>query len=140
MALLLPRQTLKELAALNSPEEFSEFVFKRIDLSKITVSLNRVLTAVYIASERTAGGIIKPMSAVEEEVYQGKPCLVLKCGPAAFQDDSRVSFYDFRAKPGMWCTFRMGNATQIEINNVACRMILDDKIEAVFSDPRMVTS
>lgn len=141
MPLVLPRQQLKALAETNTPEEFAQLVHQHIgDLAKITVALNRVLTAVYIGSEKTAGGVYKPQSAAEEDVYQGKVALVLKCGPSAFKDDSQTSFWGLDVRPGMWVTFRIGNSSQIEVNRIPCRLVMDHHVEMVFADPRMVTS
>lgn len=142
MPLVLPRQTLEEFSKLRSAGEFRELVMNRIDVSQIEVALNRVLTAVYVQPERTAGGIIKPVSAMEEDVLQGKVCLILKCGPAAFKDDTQTSFYGLgqKAKPGNWCSFRLGNASLIEICKIPCRVVMDDKVEMIFSNAEMVTS
>lgn len=142
MPLVLPRQTLEEFSKLRTPGEFRELVMNRVDVSQIEVTLNRVLTAVFVQPERTAGGIIKPPSAMEEDVLQGKLCLILKVGPAAFKDDSTTSFYGLgsKAKPGVWCSFRLGNASLIEINKIPCRVVPDDKIEMLFTDALAVTS
>ena len=142
MPLVLPQRTLEEFSKLRSPGEFRELVMSRIDTSQIEVTLNRVLCAVYVQPERTAGGIIKPVSAMEEDVLQGKACLILKVGPAAFRDDTHTSFYGLRdkAKPGVWCSFRLGNASLIEISRIPCRVVMDDKIELIFPDANWVTS
>jgi co-chaperonin GroES (HSP10) len=140
MPLVVPRRSLEELSKCNTPEEFTDLVFKKIDVDKIEVLLNRILTAVYIENEITPGGIIKPTETIAESIWQGKAALVLKVGPAAFEDDTSSSFYGQSVKPGDWVSFRAGNCSQIEISKIPCRIVEDRYIEAIYHDPRMVTS
>ena len=59
------------------------------DVSDIEVFHNQVLLAVYIAPERTKGGIIRPQQNVDEDRYQGKCGLILKMGEKAFASDAK---------------------------------------------------
>ena len=44
-----------------------------------------MLCAIYIAPEKTAGGIIRPQSNIDEDIHQGKVGLIVGVGPLAFQ-------------------------------------------------------
>ena len=147
MGVAVPLKTLSFLSGLDDPEEFKVEVNRMIGNAMPEVLLNRVLCAVYIASEKMSDVVgpqgqrlVRTLDAVKEDIWQGKPCLVLKVGPAAFVDDAAMSFYGQKVKPGDWVTFKMVHATQQEINRMPCRIIEDRFIEAIFHDPRHVTS
>jgi hypothetical protein len=147
MAVAVPLDTLRRLSKLEDPDEFRTEVHRMMGNQMPEMFLNRILCAVYIENEhyRSATGtglstLVKAPDAIKEDIWQGKPCLVLAVGPAAFVDDTQTSFYEQSVKPGDWVTFKVSNSTQIEINKVPCRIIEDRFIEAKYSDPRQVTS
>lgn len=145
MAVIIPRETIEKFSKIESIEEYRDQVLNQIgDLSAIEVLLNRVLVAVYIENEYFWGGqkrsIAKTTDRSAESIWQGKPALVLKVGPLAFQDDSQQSFAGQSVKAGDWVTFKIGNSSQIEIRSIPCRIVQDVYIEAVYRDPRIVTS
>lgn len=109
-------------------------------IDKIThVYSGRILIWIYISPEKTAGGIIIPETKKKEDVYQGQVGLVLKKGAQAFKDDKDHQFHGQDVKVGDWVTFTPGNGKRIQINGVDCRWIEDTLIDAVVSDPSIVT-
>lgn len=141
MPVALPRETLERFSQIVEPDDFAAAVFDQLgDLDHIEVMLNRVLCATYIGHEKTAGGIIKPQPVVAEDIWQNKCALVIKTGPAAFISDSVRNFFSQNVEKGDWAVFKVGNSSQVEINGVPCRIVYDEHIEVIVTDPRMVTS
>src|SRR5690242_12224842 len=97
------------------------------DISKVELMGNRVLIAIYIAPEKTAGGLYRPTSQIKEDVYQGTVGLVMKLGPQAFKDEpeTKTFFHEQTVKTGQWVVFRPGDAKRVQINGVDCRMVED---------------
>ena len=108
------------------------------DLAGVDVLGNGVLVAIYRRPEKTTGGIIRPDSVKDEDVYQGKAGLVVKRGPLAFKEDDGGDLADGTAKTGDWAVFRVGDGWSIRVNGVPCRMVQDVNIKAVVSNPEMV--
>ena len=140
MPLALPRQAVEKFSQITEIKKFIDAVFKQVKPEDIDITLNRVLCAAYISSERTKGGIIRPADTVAEDIWQGKAALVLKLGPSAFVDTNDITFGNFIVNPGDWVTFKVGNSSQIEINGYPCRIVSDHYIESKVPDPRVVTS
>lgn len=111
------------------------------DLSKVHLMGNRVLVAIYIAPEKTSGGIIRATQTIREDVFQGTVGLVLKKGKTAFQDEAQTHnyFYGQDAEVGDWVVFRPGDAKRIQINGIDCRMVEDTLIDMVIDDPELIT-
>lgn len=92
-------------------------------LGQVRVLLNHVLVYIYVRPDRTAGGIINPNVVTEEDVYQGRVGLVLKCGPRCFEDSDKLTWTDAdKFTEDDWVTFRRGdgNGTRVSINGVEC--------------------
>lgn len=109
------------------------------DLSNVCVLSGRVLVGIYIAPEKTAGGIIRPNSNVKEDVYQGQVGLVLKKGLMAFRDDDQNKFHGQDVLLGDWVVFRPGDGKRVQIRGVDCRLIDDVLIDMVIDTPDIVT-
>lgn len=111
------------------------------DLSKIELLANRVLVAIYIAPEKTKGGLIRATQTIKEDVFQGCVGLVLKKGGMAFKDDeaSKTFFHGQDVKVGDWVVFRPGDAKRVQIKGVDCRMVDDIFIDMVIDDPDSIT-
>lgn len=138
MGVVVPR-TVAEFKQARSPEQFKAMAMQKIgDLSGIDVLYNMVLLAIYIRSEVTGGGIIRPDMNVEEDVWQGKAGLVLKLGANAFEDDGEYSFKGQKVDVGEWCGFKVGDAWSLELNGVACRLVRDSAIKLKLKDPRIL--
>jgi co-chaperonin GroES (HSP10) len=111
------------------------------DLSKVELLSNRVLIGIYIAPEKTKGGIIRTTGSLKEDVYQATVGLVLKKGVTAFQDEKETNtyFHGQDVKEGDWVVFRPGDARRVQINGVDCRFIEDTLIDMVIDDPEIIT-
>ena len=95
----------------------------------------RTLVAIYKSPEKTAGGIIKPDSLRQEDVYQGKVGLILKNGPLAFTDPNFVAS---KAEEGTWVWFRASNGLHLQLNKVDCRILEDINILGKVDSPDMI--
>lgn len=131
--------TLEKLARASDPKE--ALVSEVGDLSKIEVMSNRVLVAIYIAPEKTKGGILRATQTIAEDIFQGTVGLVLKKGGMAFKDDdaSKTYFHGQDVKLGQWVVFRPGDAKRIQINGVDCRFVEDIMIDMIVDDPECIT-
>jgi hypothetical protein len=130
---------LEELANAADPKK--ALMAKVGDLSGVSLMANRLLVAIYVAPEKTKGGIIRTTGSLKEDIWQGSVGLVLKKGPAAFEDDPRVNiyFYGQDANVGDWVAFRPGDARRVQINGVDCRYIEDALIDMIVESPEVVT-
>ncbi len=108
------------------------------DLSKVDVFSDLVLVATFIRSEKTAGGIIRPREVVQEDEFQGKTGLVLKCGPLAFTDWEDEDRRGLNAEQHTWVVFAIKDGWPVQVNGVACRFIPYDKLRARVADPTLV--
>lgn len=87
----------------------------------------QVLVAVYMAPEKTAGGIIRPDTNRDEDRHQSKVGLILKTGDRAFQGDESWSWPE-GIGIGDWVFFRVSDGWNVTLNGSRdnlCR-ILDD--------------
>lgn len=131
--------TLEKLARATDPKQ--ALIAEIGDLSKIEVMSNRILVGIYIAPEKTKGGIIRATQTIAEDIFQGTVGLVLKKGGMAFKDDdaSKTYFHGQDSRIGDWVVFRPGDAKRIQINGVDCRFVEDIMIDMVVGDPEIVT-
>jgi len=117
-----PAQTIRKMAG---------------DLSGFEVFGDRVLIGIYVRPEKTKGGILRPDTNKEEDVYQGKVGLVLKWGPDAFVDEDGNK-YEQVVKPGEWGVFFIGDGKQLQVNDMPCRLVKDANFVGKIKDPMMV--
>lgn len=110
------------------------------DLDGIKVMQNMVLVATYIRPEKTRGGLLLPESAIEEDIWQGKVGLVLKLGPVAFESDNSDfdRFAGISPKLHDWCVYRVGDAWDITLRGVHCRLVADHNVRLVIDDPEEI--
>lgn len=121
------------------------------DLSAIEIAQNEVLLAIYIRSEKTAGGIVLTAQNLKEDRYQGKCGLVVKIGSACrfVRKDAATGIeYGLDIKLHDWVVVRPSDTWPLDINSdtnglqvqdfVQCRLAYDDQIRLRVSDPRMV--
>src|SRR5215472_17091490 len=101
MGVVIPHKAIDVVANAKNPKQaILDFVG---DLSEVNIPLNRILVGTYMRPERTKGGIIRPDSNKEEDVWQGKVHLVLKWGNQAYEDDHEYRFpAEDKAQPGDW--------------------------------------
>lgn len=101
---------------------------------------NQVLCAVYIAPEKTAGGIIRPANNVDEDRHQSKIGLILKTGPAAFAPDDKWSWPSDMGV-GDWVFFRVSDGWNVTVNgnrDNLCRILDDVDIRGRIQHPDQV--
>lgn len=134
MSVVQPHKTIGAFARASDPKQ--TIIDTVGDIDSIKVMQNDVLVATYIRPEKTSGGIIRPESALEEDIYQGKVGLVLKLGPAAFNDEERFGTTYPRLHD--WCVYRVGDAWDITVKQVPCRVIRDTNIRLVVNDPEEI--
>lgn len=106
----------------------------------IEVLHNEVLVAVYIAPEKTKGGVIRPTSNVDEDRYQSKVGLILKVGPSAFEQAEGWSWPD-GIGVGDWVYFRVSDGFNMTVNGSRdnlCRQLGDNRIRGRIADPDQV--
>lgn len=108
------------------------------DFSKVEVFNNQILLAVYKRPSVTAGGIHLSDVSLDEDEWQGKIGLVLKWGPAAFQEDASITFYGMSLKKGDWVALWITDGRKIKINDCLCRIVRDTEIRLRVPHPDMV--
>ena len=113
---------LKELGSLDGVEVFN----------------NHVLVAVYIRPEKTRGGIILANQTREEDRYQSKVGLLVKCGESAFLDDTNKWFAGKSFKLKDWLVFKPSDGWQMTVNGVLCRLLADTEIRGRIDNPDRV--
>ena len=106
------------------------------DVDHFQVFGNKVLAAIYTRPEVTRGGIFLSSQTVDEDKYQGKVALVLKCGPSAFEDDDRFSFHGLKASPGDWIVLRASDGFPMVLNNKDGDVRLLDDVDVKMTTAR----
>lgn len=135
MAVVVPKHT----TWLSQSGDFKKDVLKTLgDLSGLEVAHNRVMIATYIRPEKTVGGIIRPESNVDEDIFQGKIGLVVKKGPLAFLDDGATRFHGQNVEIGEYILYRPSDAFDLTVRGVHCRLVPDASIKVMkIRDPDM---
>lgn len=127
---------VQQIAALSRSTNPKEDLIKAAgDLSGLDVMHNQILVATYIRPEKTAGGIIRPNSNLQEDEYQGKVGLVLKIGPTAFVNGDDIDFAGQKVSVGDWVVYRVGDGWQVTINKLPCRLLTDRAIRLRVTKP-----
>jgi co-chaperonin GroES (HSP10) len=107
-------------------------------LNNVQVLYSQVLVAIYKRPDKTVSGIHLPDQTRDEDRYQGKACLVLKCGPQAFVDADDVKFHGQSVGPGDWIVIRPSDGWAITINKTDCRIVNDVAIKLKINEPDIV--
>lgn len=142
------------VAALKKTEELDEkqrLLAKLGDLNHVQVAQNEVLIAIYVRSEKTPGGIILTEKNRKEDVYQGKVGLVVKIGVSCQfvrVDRGKGRTYGIPVKLHDWVVVRPSDSWPLDINTdpralqmedfVPCRLVFDDQIRMVVSNPGVI--
>lgn len=131
--------TLEKLSRAANPK--TALIMGVGDLSNVHLMSNRVLVAIYIAPEKTQGGIIRATQTIREDIFQATVGLVLKKGRTAFKDEPQTHnyFHGQNVEVGDWVVFRPGDAKRIQINGIDCRMVEDSLIDMVIATPEIIT-
>lgn len=140
MPAVMPAKLMQLSEARDPKKALVQAIGSAID--EIEVFGAQLLVATYIEPDKTAGGIWKPQSSVQESLYQGSIGLVLKKGPWAFQNDANLNI-DWKgqdANVGDWVLFRYSSAWEQHLNGVSVRFVDDRDIKALVSSPALLTS
>lgn len=135
MSVILPHRAISAITASDNPRQAIQDAAG--DLLGFEVFGDRVLVGIYMRPEKTKGGIIRPDSNKEEDVYQGKVGLVLKWGPDAFRDEEG-ELHEQSVSPGEWGVFFIGDGKQLQVNGMPCRLVKDANFVGKIADPMMV--
>lgn len=136
MSLVLPHSTISKFS--KAPDAKEAIIEAVGDLDSIKVMQNMVLVATYIRPEKTSGGLYLPDSAIDEDVWQGKVGLVLKVGPIAFKSDEDNRFAGAWPAVHDWCVYRVGDAWDLTLHKVPCRLVADHNIRLIINDPEEI--
>lgn len=98
----------------------------------------RILIALPKVEESFASGILKADRTLYEETVLAGVGVVLDMGQQAYADKERFPTGPW-CKVGDYILFRPNTGTRIKVNGVEYRLINDDSVEGVVSDPRGVT-
>lgn len=132
-------QRVQELSkSLDIKEAILEAVGTAVE--QYTLFDDDVLLATYIRPEKTKGGIIMPERVKDEDRFQGKAGLLLKCGPTAFRYD-RSGMYNFEGdapKLHDWVVYRPSDGWEIALNGVSCRIIRASMLRGAVEDPSVI--
>lgn len=135
----MPVAVARSLEQLSQSEDFKADCFNLLkSLDDVEVYGSHILVATYIRPEKTRGGIIRPDSNKEEDIYQGKVGLVIKKGPQAFADDADFTFDGQNVAIGDFIVYRAGDGWDVTVDNVACRMLTDKTIKMRIKSPDIV--
>lgn len=134
----MPAAKIMQIAAAKDPKKGIQEAVG--DLSKVHLFSGRILVGIYIAPEKTVGGIIRVNSTVQEDRWQGNVGLVLKKGKMAFIDDGDVKFHGQDVDVGDWVLFTAGDGKRTQVNGTDCRIIEDVMIHAVLPSPDVITN
>jgi co-chaperonin GroES (HSP10) len=107
-------------------------------LPNVVVLGARLLVAVYVRAERTAGGILLPGQTRGEDKYQGKVGLVLAAGSLAFQSDETHRFGGVTPQMGDWVVFSVGDTFAFELGKQRCRAVEDVDVHMILSRPDII--
>lgn len=95
----------------------------------------RVLLAMPVVEEKTAGGIFMPEKLRDEEQTASILGRVMKLGPEAYKDPDKFPTGPWCAV-GDWVVFRSYSGTRFSVDGHELRLINDDTIEAVVANPK----
>jgi co-chaperonin GroES (HSP10) len=98
----------------------------------------RILIALPQVEETFDNGIIKADKTIYEEKILTVVGLVLDMGEEAYKDQTRYASGPW-CKVGDYVLFRANTGTRFKVNGVEYRIMNDDSIEAVVTDPRGVS-
>ena len=121
-------------------EDPGEMLARKIGrtLKDVDVFNNGVLVAVYERPKKTKSGVILTQTYVEEEQWQGKACVIVKMGNAAFRDPDERWFVGADLKLGDWVVIRPSDGFPISVNSVKCRLVNDTAIRMRIPAPDVV--
>lgn len=127
----MPVATAAKTQAISQAKDPKQAIFDAVgDISNEEVLWDLVLIGIYIAPERTSGGIIKPIEVIKEDEFQGKAGLILKFGNGVDNVNG--------LKEGDWVAISIKDGLPVQVNQTACRLVPYDRIRLKLSDPKVV--
>jgi len=104
-------------------EDPKEKIFKELgEVPPDIVNLHKILVAIYLRPDQTAGGIFMTGRSKDEDVFQGKVGLIVAVGPTAFVDDDDNKFSGLQYSVGDWVWFRPQDGALCQLNGYPCRI------------------
>ncbi len=105
----------------------------------IDVLGSNVLCAVYIAPEKTSGGIIRPEGHIHQDIHQGKVGLILKMGDMAFKFDGPFEYKGKSPKIGDYVMYRASDAAnKLGLCGFSCVLVDSSLIRMVVGNPAII--
>lgn len=136
MSMVLSAAKIEQIAQSKDPKAA---IIKAVgDLSETKVAGDLVLLGTYIRNEKTVGGIIRPKEVLQEDEYQGKVGLVLKCGDYASGGWEDAQHAGEMAALHTWVVYSIKDTFPVQINGTACRFVPYDRIRMQIPSPEMV--
>lgn len=86
----------------------------------------------------TGTDIIRPNAVIDQERLATVVLFVLKMGPDCYKDEKRYPFGPW-CKPGVFILTRQYAGTRVKIWGKEFRIISDDQVECIISDPRGIS-
>ncbi len=124
-------------AEVNSDQEDYKAILKSIGDKMPDPKGWKILIALPKVGEKTDGGIIKPEEVLQYETIGSVVGFVLKMGDLAYKDEKKFPSGAW-CEPGDYILMRSYSGTRISVDYQEFRLINDDTVEAVVSDPRGV--
>jgi hypothetical protein len=98
-----------------------------------------IVAAAYIRPEKTKGGVLLSDyqgGARDEDKYQGKVHLLLKCGPLAFYEEEAGNIWGSR-KPavGDWIIIKVSDGMPFLLGKRTCRLVFHEAIRMIVNRP-----
>lgn len=110
-------------------------------VTKVKVNGPSLLVAIYRRPEKTKGGIIRPESSLDEDIYQGKVGLVIKISHYPADEKELMHFDGQLPQVGDWVFFRASDGLSFGLLDKKgdCRFFTDrTSIKMIIEDPEMV--
>ncbi len=108
------------------------------DLSCLRLSGAQILVATYFHPEKTKSGLFLTSKTRDEDKFQGKCGLVLKCGPLAYKATAKLDFGGYEAKVGDWVWYRPMDGYALSVHGVHCRVLDDVDIKGDIDHPDVI--
>ena len=125
------------LAAVSNDQEDYRKILKSVGEKLPDPRGWRILIALPKIDEKTEGGIVKPVEVLNYETIGSVVGLVLKVWDLAYKDEKKFPTGAW-CEPGDYILMRSYSGTRISVRGQEFRLINDDTVEAVVSDPRGV--
>ncbi len=120
--------TLQLMSHIKPDEQKHALLEKLGDISGIQLTLNRILIAIWVRPEKTAGGLILTENFRDEDKWQGVSGLVVAMGPQAYADNPEIEFGERdRCKVGDWVMFRKGDGMRVNVNKHECIILHSER-------------